>query len=108
MEFQLDGIKFEDLSYEGDVIIELPAHYNLLPPSERSEALNSPRRRRLIVATGRDHREGDVTIVTGRGTIITLSPERMRLPPGDVVPRDSGTSIEFLENGERIMATEII
>lgn len=107
MELDLGKIKFEDLSYEGDVIIELPEHYALLPYEERTAALNSPGRHRLIVAAGRDP-DGNVTVVTGRGRIYTLDSKRFDLPFGRVMPGDGGQTLEFVEAGKLIVSAELI
>lgn len=103
MEFSLNIDRYDDIAYEGDIIIELPKHFNMLKHSEKLEALDSPERHKLIVAVGRD--EQDFTIVTGRGKIIHV---KGNIPEGDAVPVDGGRNVLFSVTGEVISAKKLI
>lgn len=102
-EFTLNIDRFEDLSYEGDVIIELPRHFSLLPHDEKVAALDSPKRHRLIVAVGVD--DNVVTIVTGKGKIQEV---KKNLPAGRAAPTDGGKSVFFVDAGITISSEDII
>lgn len=101
-EFTLNIDRFEDLLYEGDVIIELPRHFSVLPHKEKTEALDSPRRHKLIVAVGVEDRI--VTVVTGKGKIL----EKKNLPSGRATPVDGGKSVLFIDAGTVISSEDII
>lgn len=102
-EFTLNIDRFEDLSYEGDVIIELPRHFSVLPHKEKTEALDSPQRHKLIVAVGVD--DGIVTVVTGKGKILEI---KKNLPRGRAAPVDGGKRVLFVDVGTVISSEDII
>lgn len=93
MEFEIGG-DHDPILMQGDIEIELPEYFTMLPNSVISQIKE---RDETIIACGRKDPEGDMDFVVANGKIMSLCTKTIPIPFGKGVPIDYGKAIAFTQ-----------